>query len=172
MNVTSNKNKAHLPSLCTAVLARARSWFCSTAPTSFHTCVYSLLQGRQDPGHHMSKAGTLEPAVGGASGVILSPFSRSCCCCPSSSSRLFPAPLFTDPKALPSSQTGSQNQTPCYSLRLGAHSITQADTSPNSSGTSARSLRDLNSVSAPAEQLNQWNVWKESVRVILRNRLM
>ena len=122
-NMSSNKKKAHLPRLCTALLAGARSWFCSTAPTSFHTRVYSPLPRRQDPGHHMSKAGTLEPAVGGASGVILSPFSRSCCCCPSSSSRLFPAPLFTDPKALPSSQTGSQNQTPCYSLRLGAPSV-------------------------------------------------
>ena len=78
---------------------------------------------------------------GGASGAFPSPFSRSCC--PSSSSCLFPAPLFTDPKDLPSSQTGSQNQTPSYSLRLGAHSITQANTSPNSSGTSARPLRDV-----------------------------
>ena len=43
----------------------ARNWFSSTAPTSFHTRVYSLLQGRQDPGHHMTKAGTLQPAVGG-----------------------------------------------------------------------------------------------------------
>ena len=64
-NMSSNKKKAHLPRLCTARLAGARSWFCSTAPTSFHTRVYSLLQGRQDPGHHMSKAGTLQPAVGG-----------------------------------------------------------------------------------------------------------
>ena len=137
----------------------ARNWFSSTAPTSFHTRVYSLLQGRQDPGHHMTKAGTLKPAVGGASGAVPSPFSRSCCCCcPPSSSCLFPAPLFTDPKDLPSSQTGSQNQTPCYSLRLGAQTITQANTSPNSSGTSARPLRDLNSVSGPAEQPNQWNV--------------
>ena len=156
-NMSSNKKKAHLPRLCTARLAGARSWFCSTAPTSFHTRVYSLPQGRQDPGHHMTKAGTLQPAVGGgASGAIPSPVSRSCC--PSSSSCLFPAPLFTDPKDLPSSQTGSQNQTPCYSLRLGAQIIPQANTSPNSSGTSARPLRDLNSVSGPAEQPNQWNV--------------
>ena len=115
-NITINKKKAHLPRLCTALLAGARSWFCSTAPTSFHTHVYSLLQGRQDPGHHMTKAGTLKPAVGGASGAVPSPFSRSCC--PSSSSCLFPAPLFTDPKDLPSSQTGSQNQTPYHSLSL------------------------------------------------------
>ena len=143
-NITSNKKKAHLPRLCTALLAGARSWFCSSAPTSFHTRVYSLLQGCQDPGHHMTKAGTLQPTVGGASGAFPSPFSRfCCCCCPSSSSHLFPGPLFTDPKALPSSQTGSKNQTPCYSLRLGAPSITQANTSPNSSDTSARPLRDL-----------------------------
>jgi len=81
-NMSSNKKKAHLPRLCTAGLAGARSWFCSIAPTSFHTHVYSLLQGRQDPGHHMTKAGILKPAVGGASGAIPSPSSRSCCCPP------------------------------------------------------------------------------------------
>ena len=74
MNVTSNKKKAILPRLCRAGLAGARSWFCSTAPTSFHTRVYSLLQGRQDPGHHMTKAGTLQPAVRGACGVVPFPF--------------------------------------------------------------------------------------------------
>ena len=79
----------------------ARNWFSSTAPTSFHTRVYSLLQGRQDPGHHMTKAGTLKPVVGGASGAFPSPVSRPCC---PTSSRLFPDPLFTGPKDLPSSK--------------------------------------------------------------------
>ena len=138
----SKKKTAHLPRLCTAVLAGARSWFCSTAPTSFHTHVYSLLQGRQDPGHHMTKAGILKPAVGGASGAIPSPFSRSCCAS-SSSSRQFPAPLFTHPNDLPSSKEAPKYETLCYSLRLGAQTITQANTSPNSSDTSARPLRDL-----------------------------
>ena len=138
----SNKKTAHLPRLCTAVLAGARSWFCSSAPTSFHTRVYSLLQGRQDPGHHMTKAGTLQPAVGGASGAFPSPFSRSCCCCPSSCSRLFPAPLFTDPSFIPNRLTKSN---PIPFPQLGAPSITQANTSPNSSGTSARPLRDVGS---------------------------
>jgi len=127
-NITINKKKAILPRLCTAILARARSWFCSTAPTSFHTRVYSLLQGRQDPGHHMTKAGTLKPAVGGASGAVPSPFSRSCCCCcPPSSSCLFPAPLFTDLSFIPNKLTKSN---PIPFPQLGAPSITQANTSP------------------------------------------
>ena len=126
-NMSSNKKKAHLPRLCTAGLAGARSWFSSTAPTSFHTHVYSLLQGRQDPGHHMTKAGTLKPTVGGASRAIPSPFSRFCCCCSSSSSCLFPAPLFTDPSFIPNKLTKSN---PIPFPQLGAHSITQANTSP------------------------------------------
>ena len=109
-NLTSNKKTAHLPRLCTAELAGARSWFSSSAPTSFHTRVYSLLQGRQDPGHHITKAGTLQPTVGGASGPFPSPFSRFCCCCsPSSSSCLFPAPLFTDPSFIPNRLTKSNS---------------------------------------------------------------
>ena len=80
-NMSSNKKKAHLPRLCTAVLAGARSWFCSTAPTSFHTRVYPMLQGRQDT--TCPRRGPSNLLWQGGSGAILSPFSRSCCyCCP------------------------------------------------------------------------------------------
>ena len=111
------------------------------------------------------QGGDPQTCCGRASGAFPSPFSRSCCAS-SSSSRQFPAPLFTHPNDLPSSKEAPKYETLCYSLRLGAQTITQANTSPNSSGTSARPLRDLGWSIRPCRAAEQ-NVWKERETEIL-----